>query len=201
MTKANVLLILSGLTLGLLVAGCDGGDDGSGTGGSGGSAAVPGCDEYCAAVMANCTADNQQYSTMESCVGACAAFDPGKVDDTAGNTVGCRTYHAGAAEGDPATHCVHAGPGGASACGTNVDGFCAIAVRVCPAIYADDASCREEANQFADTEPYDVSDVAGDTLACRLYHLTVAASSAGSAEMHCPHINAASPVCIDSPPP
>ncbi len=44
----------------------------------------------------------------------------------------------------------------------------------------------------SDTEPYDASDVAGDTFACRLYHLTAAATLP---EVHCPHILPASAPC------
>ena len=48
---------------------------------------------------------------------------------------------------------------------------------------------------FDDSEKYDAGDSSGNTLACRLYHLTVAATDAGSAATHCPHTVADSPVC------
>jgi hypothetical protein len=160
--------------------------------------AAPTCADYCTAITANCAAPQAQYADMAGCMGSCAAFDIGTLADTAGNTVGCRTYHAGAAKDMmmPEVHCVHAGPGGAGPCGTNCEGFCDIALSACPAIYADAAACAADCATFMDTEPFDATDVAGNTLACRLYHLTVASSSADNAAIHCAHINAASPVCI-----
>jgi hypothetical protein len=172
----------------------------SGTGGGGGGgAAEPTCEAYCTAIMGACTGENQQYKDEASCLGACGAFDIGTADDTSGNTVGCRLYHAGAAAGDAALHCTHAGPGGNGACGANCEGFCTIALAACTGDneqYADEAACMAECNAFDATEPYDVTDTAGDTFACRLYHLTVAATDANSAMVHCAHIVEASPVCM-----
>lgn len=168
----------------------------TGTGGSTTSStstggADPDCQTYCDTIAANCTDANTQYASMEACMGACAAFDLGTAADTSGNTVGCRTYHAGAAAMDAAVHCVHAGPGGAGACGTNCEGFCAIAKAACTGAnqqFADDAECATACAAFDDTEPYDATDAAGATLACHLYHLTVASSDAASADTHCGHI-------------
>ena len=42
------------------------------------------------------------------------------------------------------------------------------------------------------TEPYDAGDVAGNTFACRLYHLTVATTLP---DAHCPHIQPTSATC------
>ena len=47
-------------------------------------------------------------------------------------------------------------------------------------------------NGFDDAEPYDVSDTAGDSLACRLYHATVAYDDPVT---HCPHTLPASDTC------
>lgn len=167
-----------------------------GSGGSSGGGAALDCNTYCDAITANCTAANAQYSSKESCMGACAAFPVGAAADTSGNTLGCRTYHSGAAAMDAATHCVHAGPGGAGACGSNCEGFCAIAVATCPTEHPDEATCMTTCMGFADTEPFDAGDVAGDTLACRLYHLSVAATDAASAMTHCAHTAAMSAPCV-----
>ena len=174
--------------------------DASSTSGTGGSTGDPTCEAYCTSIMANCLGEVAQYGTMESCMGACAGLDLGTGADMAGNTVGCRTYHAGVAATDPATHCAHAGPGGAAVCGDNCEGFCAIAMSACTGAdqqYADEAECMTDCATFADTEPYDVSDTSSNTLACRLYHLTVAATDAASATAHCGHITSASPVCVN----
>ncbi len=161
------------------------------------------CADYCTTITANCkmdTSDAQYFigtdNGMTSCMTACEGFPVGVKDETSGNTLGCRTYHAGAAEGDPTTHCPHAGPGGAAMCGMNCEGFCSVAVKVCGSTYADETACMTECSGFMDTVRYDVSEASGDTLACRLYHLTAAAVDP---VMHCPHIVAASAPCAAMP--
>lgn len=150
------------------------------------------CDAYCATIGANCTGEWTQYGMPDFCTASCAAFPTGTPADTAGNTLGCRSYHAGAAAMDPATHCVHAGPGGAGVCGANCDGFCSIAMHACPDAWPGLPECMTACGTFMDMEPYDASDVGGDTLACRLYHATAAAFLP---DPHCMHIKADSPPC------
>lgn len=162
------------------------------------------CEEYCGLVTTHCTevseaprVTNAQYfegadAGMASCMLACAAFPVGVRDERSGNTLGCRTYHAEAAAGDPTVQCPHAGPGGAGRCGNNCDGFCAIAVELCSVTYADAAPCVLACNNFMDTVRYDTSQAAGNSLACRLYHLTAAALDPTT---HCPHITPESSVC------
>ena len=78
-----------------------------------------------------------------------------------------------------------AGPGGADVCGSNCDGFCTIAADACPGTFADDAACQAACAGYDKVEAYDAADMAGDSFACRLYHLTVASTPLA---MHCPHI-------------
>jgi hypothetical protein len=168
-------------------------DDSGFTGGSSLS-----CADYCETIAANCSGSDGQYfegvdDGMTACMTACAAFPAGAAADQFGNTLGCRSYHAGAAGQDPAVHCEHAGPGGAGVCGTDCDGFCAIALEVCAAVYADEAACLSECAQFTDDVAYNTTVIAGDSLACRLYHLTAAAVDPAT---HCPHITANSPPCM-----
>jgi hypothetical protein len=175
-----------------------GGTGGTGMGGMGGAGggSAAACDTYCADIAKNCAGDNMQYGDMASCMGACSALPEGKPGDMAGNTVNCRIYHAGAATMDAALHCVHAGPGGAGACGSNCESFCAIATATCKTEHPDNATCMTTCMGFKDMEKYDASDVDGDTLACRLYHLTVAASSDANAATHCPHtVGPMNPIC------
>jgi len=150
------------------------------------------CATYCERITANCTGALAQYTNVQLCEATCGNFDVGEQSDVEGDTLGCRLYHAGAAKDDPATHCTHAGPGGNGQCGANCQGFCTIAVRACPAVYSDEAACESTCAGFSDAESYDASDVSGDTLACRLYHLTVATVYAAD---HCPHIAAVSETC------
>jgi hypothetical protein len=80
------------------------------------------CATLCAAVTANCSADNIQYMDAAQCAAYCAAaaWPAGDVGDMTGNTIACRIYHAGVAAGDPDTHCGHAGPTGGSVCGAAI---------------------------------------------------------------------------------
>lgn len=211
----NTLIFLSGLLL-LTTPACDsgGGDDDGSTSGSptgdptgddttttptGGEALS--CADYCSTVTTNCKLADAQYfdkadgvdNGMTSCMAVCAGFPEGTAADTAMNTLGCRTYHAGAAAMDSATHCPHAGPGGAGVCGANCEGFCSGALELCGSSFADMGACMTECAAFADTVRYDTSQTAGNTLACRIYHLTAAGVDAAA---HCPHILAASPPCM-----
>ena len=151
-----------------------------------------GCDGYCATITSNCTGQFTQYGSPEMCLATCAAFAPGAPGDTSGNTLACRIYHAGAAADADDTHCTHAGPGGDMACGGNCEGFCAIAGEFCPDAWPDAAACNAACIGFDGAEKYDASDVAGDTLACRLYHATAAAIDPA---IHCGHIKGDSPTC------
>lgn len=153
------------------------------------------CALYCGTIVAACVGDVAQYPGAETCLHACRALPPGLPGDLAGNSLACRRAHAGLAVDDPAAHCAHAGPGGAGVCGSNCEGFCAIATVTCPEEHPDRDACLAACAGFADVEPYDIGDAAGDTLACRLYHLVVAAADPQAALAHCPHTTAASPPC------
>ena len=153
--------------------------------------ATPSCEEYCTLVTDHCTDDNAQYSGVAACEAVCAAMPLGDVGDELGNTVGCRTYHAIAAAEAQDPHCPHAGPSGAGVCGSPCESFCTLAAGL----------CTDADQQFADTEecvaacmmyPIDSDAIDGDTFACRMYHLTVAALQP---DVHCPHIVLDSPVC------
>jgi len=150
----------------------------------------PTCAAYCAATQEACTGDNAQYSSEADCLDYCssvAAFEMGTDDDTTGNTIGCRTYHAGvAAAADPEIHCAHAGPTGGDACGTWCENYCHLAMTNCAddnALYADGAACATACDAFR-TDGV-VGDATGDTVQCRLYHLGTPA--AGDPVTHCGH--------------
>lgn len=155
-------------------------------------AAALSCANYCTSITANCTGTNQMYSSMATCLSSCALYPMGTAADMAGNTLGCRTYHAGAASTAPAVHCRHAGPGGDGMCGTNCEGFCAIVQGACSTQatppYADLAACTAACPNFATTPVYDQSVQTGNSLACRLYHATVAT---GTPIPHCNHTKVA----------
>jgi hypothetical protein len=80
-------------------------------------AGAPTCVDYCDTYFDNCTGDLNVYTDVDDCLAQCAPWYPGAVGDTAGNSIGCRTYHSGApAVGDPDLHCPHAAPGGGGVC-------------------------------------------------------------------------------------
>lgn len=183
-------------------------DTGTTTTSSSATAPTLDCASYCAEVSANCTGTTAQYTDTASCMGTCAAFAPGALGDTSGNTLGCRIYHGGAAKADPATHCGHAGPTGGDKdvadtnggpCGEGCDAFCDLAVKACAGqagAYADKPACMTDCKSFkADAADYSTADTSKNDFGCRMYHLTVAAKDATSAATHCAHIQSASPVC------
>ncbi len=154
-------------------------------------AAAPSCESYCKTVTSHCTGANAQYKDEAECVSYCKVqgkLPVGTADDKAGNTIGCRTYHAGAAMGDQALHCPHAGKSGGNACGTWVDNYCHLALANCTGddkLYADLAACTAAAaTAKSDGKPNDAS---GATLQCSIYHLGVAGTDPAAAKDHCPH--------------
>jgi hypothetical protein len=88
------------------------------TGASGGNTCGTWCEVYCDTVQANCIGSNKLYPDEAACKSFCASFATGgKPNDTSGNTVQCRIYHAGVAGSGAAaaaTHCPHTGPSSAT---------------------------------------------------------------------------------------
>ena len=159
-------------------AGCAAGDLDGGTVCVPDDYVEPTCTDFCSDVVTNCTGDNEQFETVDQCDTFCtdaAAWKPGSLDDTAVNSIGCRTYHAGAAEADPATHCAHAGNTGGGTCGSWCDNYCHYAMLNCSGadeLYEDKEACYAACAAFPETgEPDDDS---GDTVQCRIYHAIVA---------------------------
>ncbi|MCC7108230.1 MAG: hypothetical protein IT382_02990 [Deltaproteobacteria bacterium] len=149
--------------------------------------ATPDCAAYCASVTQNCTGGAAQYGSEAECVEFCTAnnltWQTGTTADTAGNTLGCRQYHAGAAANDD--HCKHAGPTGGGVCGTYCDVYCDAATGNCAGdnqLYADSETCHQICEHFPDNGNVGAAD--GDTVQCRLYHLGAAK---GDPVGHCSH--------------
>lgn len=173
------------------------------------------CTTYCNEIETNCTGLNAQYPTLAQCTATCAKFTPGALTDTAGDTLGCRIYHAGAPSArTPTIHCVHAGPAGtqtnaaAGQCGDACTSFCSLNLATCTgalAQYADVATCLTACNTGDATAtppipPFDKASTyivdttktptvtpIGNSLACRIYHTTNAALDAAHAMAHCGH--------------
>lgn len=160
------------------------------------------CQAYCTDLQANCldTADNRQYSDMATCLASCGFMPVGTAADTQGNTLGCRTYHGGTpAMTNPTLHCPHAGPGGDGACGMNCAGFCQIVMGACTganAAYASESECMTACAAFPTGTRYNTQVQGGNSLACRLYHATVATTNPG---LHCMHVKPTGGPCVDPP--
>ncbi|GMV41329.1 MAG: hypothetical protein AMXMBFR64_30450 [Myxococcales bacterium] len=167
----------------------------------------PTCEDYCATVMAACTGANAQYATEAACLTYCATqgkLPAGTLQDTAGNTIGCRIYHASVAAqpGNAAMHCPHAGPSGGNVCGTWCTNYCHLATGNCTganAIYPNSDKCLEACVAMDATGAPGAAD--GDSVQCRIYHLGVAGTDAASAAAHCPHGAAdGGGVCVEPEP-
>lgn len=180
-------------------AGAGGGSGGSsGASGAAGSGSLPprevSCDYYCAVIARNCKDTDLQYQGEDNCITACLGFPGGTLEDDAGNTLGCRIRAAEDAETAPTLKCPIAGPSGNGGCGSPCDGYCSIFGSVCSSdaeAFADESACQAACATFGSSgDPYDVGQTSGATVECRLYHVTAAAQSAGSAPIHCPHARA-----------
>jgi hypothetical protein len=153
------------------------------------------CAAYCARMDSACVGANEQYGSTADCLATCAAWQTGSQGEMTNNTLGCRTYHAGAAIANANTHCRHAGPGGDGQCGTNCQGFCRLVTHACTGgnqQYNNETECTTMCSGFAALPPYEASQQSGDTFACRLYHATAASTSPGT---HCAHVAVVSSTC------
>ena len=168
--------------------------------------APPTCEDYCAAVNAACTGENEQYGSEAACLQYCqtsAQLPAGTSADTSGNTIGCRTYHAGVAMDDPATHCVHAGPSGGDVCGSWCENFCHLADTNCSGdspLFGSGEACMTACGGFVSSA--DSGATEGDSVQCRIYHLGVAGSNKpDSLAVHCPHgaVDGGG-ICVDTTP-
>jgi hypothetical protein len=137
------------------------------------------CDEYCTAVMRNCTDTNAVYASREECLSVCARLPTGDPADPTGNTVVCRLREAKAARSsdEPAFHCPEAGPGGAGECGENCEAYCQLTQAVCGATAPQGDECLRQCAGLRDLDTDGTSnrfnaerDRAGDTLQCRLVY-------------------------------
>jgi hypothetical protein len=152
------------------------------------------CQNYCVEVMESCSGDFAQYPDASICVTHCnewAAWNTGPEGNREFNDIECRLSHAlsaGAGENVPA-NCERAGPTGGNACGTLCVNYCDMLARNCadnPEVLLPRDEClRQCGNLDQDGRP---GDATGNTVQCRLHHLTLAAHSPPrSNQTHCPH--------------
>jgi hypothetical protein len=161
------------------------------------------CKDYCDDALANCSADMNVdvYKSAEDCKSLCKALPVGKPTDKSGNTVSCRAHYAAQASNleSEDSNCHAAAPGGGTpnndmkpTCGSNCEGFCSIYEAVCPDADLKISDCRTKCEALPDEKSYSVARdfKGGDTIQCRLAHLTAAARAKemnddAQRRMHC----------------
>jgi len=160
-----------------------------------GGAIMPNAQHYCETVTFWCNGTNQQYNSMADCMGSVGAFSTTPADAKASNamnSLGCREYHSQAAAAVNASfHCEHGGPSGGMACGVYTDAWATLAKNNCNDSDVMAAETGMGVTQLGMAVPVGNSgpywtglDQTGDTQACRIYHLTAAATNPG---LHCIH--------------
>lgn len=159
------------------------------------------CLEYCDTVTANCTGDLRVYLSRASCLNTCNALLPGEAAEPIGNTVQCRLVRAKVA-GGPEEECVSAGPGGAQACGSNCEAYCALLESECPNDFAGLRDCEAACELLPDAGGLNVDEnFSGDTVQCRLLHLG-AVGQEKQESIHCTHARfVPRDTCVDEVPP
>ena len=152
------------------------------------------CASYCKKITEHCLMENGQYTTEETCLASCPAFPAGVPGAENGNSLGCRTYHAGVAAMDPVTHCAHAGPGGDGVCGDPCVGYCEIALAACTGLYADAVECKAACEKRQSDVRYSVVAglAGGNEVACLLYY---AQEAAAAPDQHCADLAEATTPC------
>jgi hypothetical protein len=157
------------------------------------------CDAFCGVVLDACPrGEDENYAVYDStftCLRQCSQLEQGSLGQDSGNTLACRLTHAQIARdfpGERATSCPAAGPGGDGVCGSNCEGYCTQAVANC-SLFADRDACLTQCAEVPDLGGFNVGDIDGNSLQCRLYHLGAALASP---TFHCPHAAGQAP-CID----
>lgn len=160
-----------------------------GASGAGGAAAQkPDCETYCTAILENCLPSQVlQYTSKKQCLAMCKQFPVGTLDDTTGNTLGCRLHYANLAAAD--SNCYAAGPLGVGKCGTNCDGYCSQMTGLCPTEFTTPAACQAScknlsgASSTSFSAPTYSADCwkSGDTLPARMYEVGLRSTGSGGA--------------------
>lgn len=169
-------------------------------------APTPSCQGWCESLVGACAGESSPWaaSAGASCESWCqaAGLKPGEFQDFGRNTLGCRAHYADAAATAPTPEdCAIAGPWGGGVCGDRCEVYCDLFDALCgqqPVAYKDRAACLETCAGFRqDGDPKSYS---GDTVQCRVRHLT-AVTSPAAAQTHCPHASAdGAGVCVDDAP-
>jgi len=192
-----------------------GADDAAGAGGGEGPDQPPStCENYCDAVLANCTGKYEQYRSRGQCLEVCKRLPVGTPGDENVNSVECRIRQARFAESEWFLYCKSAGPLGAGKCGSNCESYCSLMGATCTSsstagnvelsYFNDTQACLSNCaamaddpagpNQYSSSATSDPSSLVGNNIYCRTYHVA-AGIEQDSASEHCPHAMGGDP-CI-----
>ena len=168
------------------------------------------CGHYCDVVMANCNGKNAQYGSRTKCLAMCQFYAVGDDVEWQGkNTLQCRLHEADLAptEGeDQPLYCRAAGPEGfdcgtaaSCSCGGGCNSYCTLYKQICGTAQCNGSQedCVTACGGLRSTVDYDVNAIGGNTLQCRLVHLTNATVEPNGG--HCGHAQLIAPtdVCVD----
>ncbi len=193
-------------------AGEDHGEAGAETAMGGGGEGPSLCDRYCSAVLANCTGQLEQYSSLTQCQEVCQRLPAGIVGDHDVNTVECRLRQADFAMGEPLVYCKSSGPLGQDKCGSNCAAYCSLMQQTCtaastagnlePSYYVDNKSClaacagltpgQYDPTAYSSSPTAMPSSYVGNNVYCRTYHVA-AALGENAPDEHCPHARGGDP--------
>lgn len=162
------------------------------------TAAGEACRTYCDSVLGNCTGADAVYVNRVQCLNVCRGMEPGSEGDAFGNTLHCRLLNARLAgdTAEPRSHCSQAGPGGAArpdlgnSCSSNCEGLCAGMLSICPEQFSSLNACLADCALVPDLGGYDLGVGQGNSVQCRLFHLSAAAAAP---DPHCRHAAGAAP--------
>ncbi len=154
------------------------------------------CGEFCDTVMANCTGENLVYETRAKCMGVCQLLPIGDSNEPQGtDTVACRFREARLANTsvveDIPRHCRSAGPEGLD-CGGTCESYCFLYEKACSEVQCGShETCVQKCEALLDKPTFSlVGDYEGDTLQCRLVHLSNATIQP---DPHCGHAQMVGP--------
>ncbi|MEY4548422.1 MAG: hypothetical protein RL685_4617 [Pseudomonadota bacterium] len=153
------------------------------------------CWDYCDALETNCTGFSRVYENRDTCMATCKLIgnDPGDEVAATANTLSCRLDKLSARRIE-SNECPLVGPGGNGACGSNCQALCALRSQLCsdadPGIGDGTqviAECESDCAALYDRGDMDASgvDVGGDSVQCRLLHISRAALHPEQAAQHC----------------
>jgi len=196
--------------------GASAGSDGEMAGAAGADIGQPPtlCENYCDAVLKNCTGKYEQYRTRGQCLEVCKLLPPGTPSDGNTNSVECRLRQARFAEAEAFLYCKTSGPLGAGKCGSNCESYCSLMGSTCTAsstagnvelsYFENTQACMSDCNaipddptgptQYSSSATVEPSSLVGNNVYCRTYHATAGIEQDAASE-HCPHAMGGDP-CI-----